>query len=172
MAYQSSSNKAYLLINMKPGEAEIKSQSVSTLSVIKQCISRIAADQNKVISIQHDILDRTVKTIIQELEAKFENSKTIALQVKVIDALKEIQNQEGGLDMLSTDKKDLLFNAEKIIARNDRIPKELDLYKSIIVNLYRDYRLLKGYNSTPKMDDLKKMLDDFDADRILNIILS
>jgi hypothetical protein len=113
-----------------------------------------------------------VKAIVQELENKFENSKTIALQVKVIDALKEIQNQEGGLDMLSSDKKDLLFNADKIIARNERIPKELDLYKSIIVNLYKDYRLLKGFKSVPKMEDIKKVLEDFDGEKLIGLILS
>lgn len=74
--------------------------------------------------------------------------------------------------MLSADKKDLLFNADKIAARNERMPKELDLYKSIIMNLYKDYRLLKGFTSTPKMDELKEVLNDFNGSKIIGIILS
>ena len=172
LRYQSSTSKAYLQISLEIDKAEIRSQSVSTLSIIKQCISRFAADQNKYLSIKTKVNDHTVGYILNQMEVVFGNSKTLALQLKVIDALREIQNQEGGLEMLSQDKKNLLFNADKIVKRNASIPKELEMYKSIIASLYRDYRLLKGHTSTPNMQTLKEYLKNFDKENILKLILS
>lgn len=106
------------------------------------------------------------------MELAFETSKTLALQVKVIDALKEIENQENGLDHLSSDKKELLFNAEKIIKRNETIPKQLKLYKSMVVDLYKDFRLLKGNKGMPRLEELEQILEDFNKEKVINLIIS
>lgn len=74
--------------------------------------------------------------------------------------------------MLSKDKKDLLFNSEKILERHERSPKEINLYKSIILNLYKDYRIMTGFKSTPRLEELRGALSDFNFDVIISLILN
>ena len=109
--------------------------------------------------------------VLSQLEVGFEEAKTLALQVKVIDALKEIQNQEGGMEQLSEDKKELLFNSDKILKKNESIPKTLDMYKSIVLDLYKDYRTLNGRRTFPHLDQLKMSLKDFNKEDVLRIIM-
>lgn len=120
---------------------------------------------------QTEVNNRTLSFFLSQMEKVFEGSKTLALQVKVIDALKEIENQENGLDHLSQDKKELLYNAEKIKKKNETIPQQLELYKSMVVSLYRDYRLLKGNKGMPRLEELESILGDFDKEKIINLII-
>ena len=129
-----------------------------------------ASERNISVSTKYTVSDEPVDLIIDKIASVFENSQKLSQKVKVISALKEIESQEKGLDSLTQEKKDLLYNADKILEQNRQVPKMLTLYKHILTELYKSYHTLKGISNVQNMDYFIDALEKFDRQKISNLI--
>ena len=129
-----------------------------------------ASERNTTISTTYTVSDEPVDLIIDKIASVFEHSQKLSQKVKVISALKEIESQENGLESLTQEKRDLLYNAEKIIEQNKQVPKMLTLYKHILTQLYKSFHTLKGISNVQNMDTFADALENFDRQKITNLI--
>lgn len=75
------------LIFYRKDEAYFKSESVTTLSDLKQYISKEATSRNVKISINLSIKDDTVMDVLNGLHPKVDYQLTLAKRVKLLEAL-------------------------------------------------------------------------------------
>ena len=77
----------------KNGLASFKSDSISTITILKDVISHEASLRNKEININIEFLDDTIKRILELLTPKFAYYQGIAQKYQILSALKELDNQ-------------------------------------------------------------------------------
>jgi len=140
------------------------------MCVIKYCLNELATNQNSILSFDWKLVDESLDIIVDRLSLVFESSKKLSRKVSVISALKEIESQENGLEFLSADKRELLYNADLLQTKSESIPKMLRLYKNILIQLYVNYQTLLGNPSISAKSQFKAAMDNFNKEAILTII--
>lgn len=140
------------------------------MCVIKYCLNELATNQNSILSFDWKLVDECLDIIVDRLSLVFESSKKLSRKVSVISALKEIESQENGLEFLSADKRELLYNADLLQTKSESIPKMLRLYKNILIQLYVNYQTLLGNPSISAKSQFKAAMDNFNKEAILTII--
>lgn len=93
MTYKSSFVGTYLFLKYADKVAIFQSESLSTISIIKDVISQQASTRNVHINIQFDDNDQSIKSVLELLKPKFEYYSAITKKYQVLTALKEISNQ-------------------------------------------------------------------------------
>jgi len=162
-----------LLCYYKAGSAIFQSDSISTITIIKDVISHEASFRNIHISINSDFVEDTIKRILELLAPKFEYYQGIAQKYQMLNALKELENQEGNSSFLSRDFQDVLKNAEEIQKNYKLQPKKLQLLRGIVTDLYVDRAKAKGIqNFNKKMPSLINSLNNFDLKTIYSFFMS
>lgn len=78
---------------IKANEAIFKSDSISSITIIKETISSEASNRSINININWDINDDSIERILTLLSPKYELHNKIAQQFQIIPALKELTIQ-------------------------------------------------------------------------------
>lgn len=79
-------------------------------------------------------------------------------QVRLIDTLKELEQQEGTADFLDPEYVAILANAATIRSEFAQMPRQLDYLVGIAVDLYADKYKLKGVNVQGRLPQLDRLL--------------
>ena len=135
MTYKSSFVGTYLFLKYADKVAIFQSESLSTISIIKDVISQQASTRNVHINIAFEDNDQSIKSVLELLKPKFEYYSAITKKYQVLTALKEISNQEGNSNFLSKDSREILDNADEIQTAFTQQPKKLQYLKGIITDL-------------------------------------
>lgn len=93
MMFRSSFVGSFLTLSYAGSKAIFQSESISTVSIIKDVISQQASTRNININIQWDTNEDSVKSVLELLKPKFEYYSSITRRYQVLTALKEISNQ-------------------------------------------------------------------------------
>lgn len=79
-------------------------------------------------------------------------------QVKLIDTLKEIEQQEDDVSFLDPSYLDILANAATIRSEFAQMPRQLDYLINIVVDLYIDKYKFRGINVVQRLPLLDRLL--------------
>lgn len=91
--YKSCFVGTYLFGKYNSKKAVFKSESISTIMIIKEFISHEASSRGIKISINWEINDKSVERILNLLNDKFEFHNKIIQQYQLLPAIKELQIQ-------------------------------------------------------------------------------
>jgi len=91
--YKSSFVGSVLYGKIKANEAMFKSDSISTITIIKETISHEASNRSINININWDLNDESVERILMLLSPKYDFHNKIAQQFQILPALKELMIQ-------------------------------------------------------------------------------
>nr|XP_022903425.1 Bardet-Biedl syndrome 7 protein homolog isoform X1 [Onthophagus taurus] len=150
------------------GEGVFKSDNVSTISILKEFMSKEATKKKIKVDITVFINDESINHVLKTIEPKLKDHIDLVTKVSMLDALHELEvNDEQSLNSLSPKYKDLLANETKLRAEYVQQPSYLDRFYGVITDLYVDYHKLKGVNVKTKVPKLLNLLDNFDYDTVL-----
>ncbi|KAJ3630530.1 hypothetical protein MTP99_011722 [Tenebrio molitor] len=150
------------------GEAFFKSDNVSTISILKEFLTKEATKKKIKIEISSSINDESINHVIKLIEPKLVKQKMISNNVTLLDALNELEvNDEESLGYLSGKYKDLLVNEKGLRAEFQEQPDYLDRLYGIVSDLYVDYNKFKGCNVKSKLVRLREILDDYSYDALI-----
>ncbi|XP_068907330.1 Bardet-Biedl syndrome 7 protein homolog isoform X2 [Tenebrio molitor] len=150
------------------GEAFFKSDNVSTISILKEFLTKEATKKKIKIEISSSINDESINHVIKLIEPKLVKQKMISNNVTLLDALNELEvNDEESLGCLSGKYKDLLVNEKGLRAEFQEQPDYLDRLYGIVSDLYVDYNKFKGCNVKSKLVRLREILDDYSYDALI-----
>ncbi|KAJ8951664.1 hypothetical protein NQ318_012205 [Aromia moschata] len=147
------------------GEAEFRSDNVSTISILKDALT-IEATKKK---IKIDInTDETVNYVLKLLEEKLLLYQKLTKEVSLLDALEELGvEEEDTAKCLSENYRDLLARRKEVRSLFQSQPGCLDRLYGAISDLFVDYSKFKGITSRHKAPRLIEILENYSYDRLV-----
>eukprot|EP00753_Platysulcus_tardus_P008396 PLAT15951.1.p1 GENE.PLAT15951.1~~PLAT15951.1.p1 ORF type:complete len:726 (+),score=440.69 PLAT15951.1:25-2202(+) len=143
------------------GEATFRSDSVTTLAILREAITKEAIARKVRVDMHHDIEPASVPHVLALLHPKLDYQLSLASKVDMIEALEEVKMQEADLSYLAADYRAILDNAETIRREFKNRPRALEALFGVVSDLYIDKHKFAGYNASSRGDDLMRVLYNY-----------
>ncbi|KAG8186876.1 hypothetical protein JTE90_024118 [Oedothorax gibbosus] len=152
----------------KKGESIFKSDNISTISILKDVLTREATKKKISLDISFDINDESVPHMLRFIHPKLEYQLLLAKKVQVIDALKDLKVHESDLGFLAPEYQDILDSADQLQLEYKRQPCHLERLFGMITDLYIDVYKFKGMNVKSKVPALLQILNSYDLETLIS----
>jgi len=147
--------------------AVFKSDSITTMSVLKDLISREATARKIQVSIKVDVKDETFPRFLELIHPKLAFQHSLTKQVRMVEPLREVQLQEGETQFLAPELQMVLNHATEIQQQFELQPQRLAFLHSIVVTAYQHKWRLRGHQSVEhRVKDLMKLLEVYDIEQV------
>ncbi|EGR31208.1 hypothetical protein IMG5_115940, partial [Ichthyophthirius multifiliis] len=124
-----------LFCKYQAGKACFKSDSISTICIIKDFVNKEINQRGLNVSVKWDVNDNSVLTIFELLKPQFEQHKKNNVKCKIIPALKELKLSEQENSFMSDELKQILANGDELLKQFQNLPKKIEYLKGIISDL-------------------------------------
>ena len=146
----------------------LSSDSISTVSIVKEAINQLAMKNNVRINISIKVDDTSVVRFLKMIEPKLQYQLGLANRVRWLDGLNEITSGQGGSDFLSPVLSETLSNEKKIREDFKASIRVINFWYGVITDLYIDLNRCKGQNVSHNIPFLMQALNNFNMERILS----
>ncbi|SPQ99441.1 unnamed protein product (mitochondrion) [Plasmodiophora brassicae] len=160
---------SHLTCQYQKGEATFTSDSCSTISIIREVISKEATLAKVPFTMDVDLDASSVMSLVERIGPKVRCHTSLASKVGKVAALKEIVTQEGEdacLRYLSPEYVDILAHADDIQRDVAVAPRHLDFLRTMLTDLFVDVHRLLGRPVQQRLPDLQHALVAFDYDQV------
>ncbi|KAJ8262423.1 hypothetical protein GJAV_G00166310 [Gymnothorax javanicus] len=149
------------------GEGHFKSDNISTISILKDVLSKEATKRKINLNISYDISEESVSHTLKMIHPKLEYQLLLAKKVQLIDALKELQVHEGNTDFLIPEYRSILEESTHLLEEYKKQPAHLERLYGMITDLFIDKFKFKGQNVKTKVPMLLEILDNYDLNSLM-----
>ena len=156
-----------LLADYRKGEATFQSDSLTTLAIVKEVVTKEATARKVQIQINLDVDPETVTTFLRKIDPMLCYQLALAKKVKLIETLKEVKMQEQDTSFLAKEYLEILENEDAIKRQLREQPGRLQFLYSIVTDLYVDHHKFKGQNVTAQVPQLQRVLQDYSIEAVL-----
>ncbi|XP_076467410.1 BBSome complex member BBS7-like [Babylonia areolata] len=150
----------------RKGEGIFRSDNISTISILKDVLSKEATNKKIRLEITFDIQEETIPTTLALIHPRLEHQLLLAKKVQLLDALKELQVNENDLSFMSPEYQQILEDADTLQTEFKRQPCHLERLYGMITDLYIDKFKFKGQNVRSKVPALLEVLDNYDFNNL------
>ncbi|XP_033015685.1 Bardet-Biedl syndrome 7 protein isoform X2 [Lacerta agilis] len=151
----------------RKGEGYFKSDNISTISILKDVLSKEATKRKINLNISCDINEVSVNHTLKLIHPKLEYQLMLAKKVELLDALKELQAHEGNTDFLIPEYRSILEEAEELLNEHKKQPTSLERLYGMITDLFIDKFKFKGTNVKTKVPLLLEILGSYDQKALI-----
>eukprot|EP00069_Balaena_mysticetus_P019254 bmy_02485T0 len=151
----------------RKGEGVFKSDNISTISILKDVLSKEATKRKINLNISYEINEISVKHTLKLIHPKLEYQLLLAKKVQLIDALKELQVHEGNTNFLIPEYRCILEEADHLQEEYKKQPAHLERLYGMITDLFIDKFKFKGTNVKTKVPLLLEILDSYDQNALI-----
>lgn len=151
----------------KKGEAIFKSDNISTISILKDVLSKEATKRKINLNISYDLNEDSVVHTLNLIHPKLEYQLLLAKKVQLIEGLKELQMHESDIGFFAPEYQQILDDAENLQAEYKKQPCHLERLYGMITDLYIDKFKFKGMNVKSKVPILLEVLDNYDLQNLV-----
>ncbi|XP_059121224.1 Bardet-Biedl syndrome 7 protein isoform X3 [Peromyscus eremicus] len=152
----------------RKGEGVFKSDNISTISILKDVLSKEATKRKINLNISYEINEVSVKHTLKLIHPKLEYQLLLAKKVQLIDALKELQVHEGNTNFLIPEYRCILEEADHLQEEYKKQPAHLERLYGMITDLFIDKFKFKGTNVKTKVPVLLEILDSYDQNALIS----
>ncbi|XP_022086868.1 Bardet-Biedl syndrome 7 protein homolog [Acanthaster planci] len=156
----------------RKGEGIFRSDNISTVSILKDVLSKEATKRKINLNISYEVQEESVPDTLRRLHPKLEYQLLLAKKVQLIDALKELQIHEGDLEFLSPEYRQILGDADTLQAEYKKQPCHLERLYGMITDLFIDKFKFKGTNVKTKVPQLLEVLDNYELQNLIDFFNS
>ncbi|XP_055316781.1 Bardet-Biedl syndrome 7 protein homolog [Sitodiplosis mosellana] len=161
-----------LMCEYTKGEATFKTENVTTISIIKDILTKEATKRRTKLEILLDVNRASVSFMIGLIEPKLIEHSKIHKEYQIIGSLIDLDIQDNSeLESLGNDFADVLERKNKIIETYNRSSHMLDRIKAIIICIYIDYNKLRGSEVKHKVHLLDDLIKNYNNETLVNFIL-
>ncbi|XP_062902591.1 Bardet-Biedl syndrome 7 protein isoform X1 [Mobula hypostoma] len=150
----------------RKGEGTFKSDNISTISILKDVLTKEATKRKINLNISYDVNEESVNYTLKLIHPKLEHQLLLAKKVQLIDALKELQVYEGNMDFLIPEYRSILEEADSLLEEFKKQPAHLERLYGMITDLFIDKFKFKGTNVKTKVPLLLEILDNYDPNSL------
>ncbi|XP_062611317.1 Bardet-Biedl syndrome 7 protein homolog isoform X1 [Saccostrea cucullata] len=151
----------------KKGEAIFRSDNISTISILKDVLTKEATKKKISLNITYEINEDSIPYTLNLIHPKLEYQLLLAKKVQLIDALKELQVHENDTSFISPEYRQILEDAEELQAEFKKQPCHLERLYGMITDLYIDKFKFKGQNVKGRVPALLEVLDNYDLQTLV-----
>ncbi|XP_028401349.1 Bardet-Biedl syndrome 7 protein homolog isoform X1 [Dendronephthya gigantea] len=144
------------------GEAIFRSDNISTISILKDVLTKEATKRKISLNISFDLSEESVLHTLHLIHPKLEYQLLLAKKVQLIDALKELEMHENDISFLAPEYKQILDESEKLQEEYKKQPCHLERLYGMVTDLYIDKFKFMGMNVKGKVPNLLEVLDNYD----------
>jgi len=167
IAYKSTFVGTLLHGRYTKGSATFRSDSITTISVLKDLISREATEAKVNLSIKVDVKDETFPRFLELIHPKLAFQHSLTQQVRMVEPLREVQLQEQETKFLAPELQMVLEHASEIQQQFELQPQRLTFLHNIVVSAYKHKWRLRGHQSVEhRIKDLQKLLEAYNIEQI------
>ena len=148
----------HLQCSYRKGEATILSDSLTSLSIMKEVLTREATARKKKLSVSVDANHSTVDQLLSRIDPMLQYQLSLEQKVKLIDSLKEVKMQENDSSFLSPEYVQILDKEEDLLRELKEQPARIEFLHGIIVDLFVDNFKFKGKNVAQHVPQLQQLL--------------
>ncbi|CAB1325604.1 unnamed protein product [Coregonus sp. 'balchen'] len=142
------------------GEGHFKSDNISTISILKDVLSKEATKRKNNLNISYDINDVSVGHTLKMIHPK--------LEYQLLLAKKDLQVHEGNTDFLIPEYRNILDESAYLLEEYKKQPAHLERLYGMVTDLFIDKFKFKGQNVKTKVSLLLEILDNYDLDSLMN----
>ncbi|XP_067943832.1 Bardet-Biedl syndrome 7 protein homolog isoform X2 [Watersipora subatra] len=150
----------------RKGEAVFLSDNISTISILKDVLSKEATKKKIKLDVSCDLNDDSIEHTLRLIHPKLEYQLLLAKKVQLIEALKELEANESSVEFLSPEYRQILEDAEKLQAEYKKQPCHLERLYGMITDLFIDKFKFKGVNVKSRVPQLLEILDNYNMDNL------
>lgn len=166
--YRSTFVGTVLVGRYSKGSASFKSDSITTISVLKDLITREATAKKIQVSINVDVKEETFNRFLELINPKLSFQHSLTQQVKMVEPLREVQLQEGETKFLAPELQTVLQHATEIQQQFELQPQRLAFLHNIVISAYRHKWRLRGHQSVDhRVKDLQKLLEAYSLEQLI-----
>ncbi|KAK5643844.1 hypothetical protein RI129_007689 [Pyrocoelia pectoralis] len=166
--FQSTFLGTHLECNFQKGEAKFASDNISTISIIREFLTKETTKKKIKIDISIVVNDDSINHILKLIDPKLQSHAKLSKEVLLLDALHELGvNDTETVQALSTKYQVLLEKEKELRAEFSNQPAYLDRLYGIITDLYIDYYKFKGVSVKSRIPKLLTILDNYDYKNLL-----
>ncbi|KAA0709574.1 Bardet-Biedl syndrome 7 protein -like protein BBS2-like protein 1 [Triplophysa tibetana] len=149
-------------------DANFKSDNISTISILKDVLSKEATKRKINLNISYEVNEDSVNHTLQMIHPKLEYQLILAKKVQLIDALKELQVHEGNADFLIPEYRSILDESAKLLEEYKKQPAHLERLYGMITDLFIDKFKFKGQNVKTKVSHLLEILNNYELNSLMD----
>ena len=127
----------------RKGEATFRSDSLTSLSIVKEVVTKEATARKIQIQITVDARDATVWRLLRKIDPRLRYQLSLTNKVKLIDTLKEVRMQEPDVDFLARVRRHPRERGADQKGLKEQ-PGRLQFLHGIIMDLFVDHAKFKG----------------------------
>ncbi|XP_078457100.1 BBSome complex member BBS7 isoform X1 [Lampetra fluviatilis] len=150
----------------RKGEGVFKSDNISTISILKDILTKEATKRKINLNISYDMNEDSIGHTLQLIHPKLEHQLMLAKKVQLIDALKELQVHEGNMDFLIAEYRAILLEADSLQEEFKKQPSHLERLYGMITDLFIDKFKFKGTNVKSRVPMLLEVLDNYELNTL------
>ena len=176
ICYKSAFTGSHLICKYGKGSAAIKSDSITTLTIIKDSIAKSAAQKKIVLDISPSMNDEGTFTILKMLHPKIQELYELKQKAELVEAVKDMklqQDQEAASGEKTFDLPEeydkVAVHANDILKEQKKQPRKLEYIYGIIVDLFMDRAKALGVQKAEsKIPALEHILHNYDFQQLVN----
>ena len=157
----------WLLYASRKGEATFRSDNISTISILKDVLSKEATKRKMNLNITCDLKEESIPNVLYRIHPKLEYQLLLAKRVQLIDGLKELQMYENDTSFLTDEYREILENADALQEEFKKQPCHLERLYGMVTDLYIDRHKFKGHNVKNKVSQLINILDNYELNTLI-----
>lgn len=163
-----------LRVSAQEGDATFWSDSVTPLALLKEFIGREATNLKLQVRFNFDLADGTPGHFARLLHPKLHDNRELTTRARIVEALKEIKQQEETDEFFDDDQKEMLRDEAAIKSRLKEQPRELDYLIGVAKDFFVDWHRFKGVNVKHLLPALDSALraKDYSLERLSDILES
>lgn len=147
-----------VLCEYRKGDATFRSDSVTSLAIVKEVMTKEATARKIQIQINVEIKDETVGDLLRRLDPMLQYQLALTNKAKLIDTLKEVKMQENDVSFLAPEYVEIIENEAKIRKELKEQPGRLQFLHGIVTDLFLDKFKFKGQNGAAQAPQLQRLL--------------
>jgi len=160
-----------VICTYQKGEAVFRSDSMSTIAIIKEVVTKEATARKVKISIQFDLKEETIPGYLNLIHPKLEAQIALARKVELIDAIKEIKSDGSDSSWMTPEYLEIVENAEIIRKQFKQRPRALEYLSGIVTDFYVDYHKFRGHDEAHRIPQLIGLLQNYQKEALLAFFL-
>uniref|UniRef100_A0A8W7PJF4 Bardet-Biedl syndrome 7 protein homolog n=1 Tax=Anopheles coluzzii TaxID=1518534 RepID=A0A8W7PJF4_ANOCL len=150
------------------GEATFRSDNISTISILKDFITKEATKKRIKLEISTSINESTIPSLIKLIEPMILHYNKLTKDYQLAQALLDLDiRDDDEFNTLSEEYRSLIRNQQTIGAEFRKQPTILNRIYGILTDLYIDKFKFKGVNVKTKLPQLIELLENYSYDELV-----
>lgn len=161
-----------LIVEYGKGMAEFKSDNLSTISILKEYLTKEATKKRIRLEISQNINDQSVPHVIKIFEPQLMANVVLKEDHKLLEALLELDlTTEEEFNILSPEYQNILNNQDAIMKAFTKNPPIINRIFGFLTDLFIDRYKFKGINVKNRIPSLIKLLEEYQYDAVIDFFL-